>query len=310
MSKNLSPRYRAVMQALFVTFLWSTSWVLIKIGLEDIPALTFAGLRYTLAFVCLLPFALRSRRLVSLRAQPAGMWVQLIILGLLFYTVTQGAQFLSLFYLPAMTTSVMLNFTTVLVALLGILLLRERPSLLQWGGVLLYLAGVLFYFYPLSLPGGQVIGLIVAGAAVLANALSAILGRHINRSGAVDPMAVTIVSMGSGAVVMLVAGLKVQGLPRLSPVHWALILWLAVVNSALAFTLWNRTLRTLSAMESSIINSTMLVQIALLAWLFLGKSLTWRQAAGMVLVAAGTLIVQIRQRPHREPDQRTSLPEE
>lgn len=47
-----SPHTRAVLQALLVTFLWSTSWVLIKIGLADIPALTFAGLRYVLAFWC------------------------------------------------------------------------------------------------------------------------------------------------------------------------------------------------------------------------------------------------------------------
>jgi drug/metabolite transporter (DMT)-like permease len=209
-----------------------------------------------------------------------------------------------------MTTNVLLSFTTILVALLGILLLRERPTLLQWAGVVLYLAGVLCYFYPLSLPSGQVVGLIVACVGVLANALSAILGRSLNRSGAIDPVAVTIVSMGVGSVVLLVAGLALQGLPRLKPAHWALILWLAVVNSALAFTLWNRTLRTLSAMESSIINNTMLVQIALLAWLFLGESLTWRQVAGMVLVAAGTLIVQIRKRPPQEQVKRTRLREE
>jgi len=51
----MSERVTAVLQALFVTFLWSTSWVLIKIGLEQIPALTFAGLRYSLAFLCLVP---------------------------------------------------------------------------------------------------------------------------------------------------------------------------------------------------------------------------------------------------------------
>ncbi len=34
---------RAVVEALFVVFLWATSWVLIKIGLEEIPALTFAA---------------------------------------------------------------------------------------------------------------------------------------------------------------------------------------------------------------------------------------------------------------------------
>jgi drug/metabolite transporter (DMT)-like permease len=301
MSRNLSPQFRAVILALFVTFLWSTSWVLIKVGLQEIPALTFAGLRYSLAFLCLLPFAIRSGRLTSLRGLPAGMWVQLIVLGLLFYSLTQGAQFLSLFYLPAMTTNVLLSFTTILVALLGIRLLGERPKALQWGGVGLYLAGVVFYFYPLSLPAGEGVGLMVAGVGVLANALAAILGRHVNRADAVEPVAVTLVSMGCGAAVLLVAGLAVQGLPRLEPAHWAIILWLAVVNSAVAFTLWNHTLRILSAMESSLINNTMLVQIALLAWLFLGESLTWRQAGGMILVAAGTLLVQIRQRQQPKP---------
>ena len=53
----MNPRLVAILQALLVTFLWSTSWVLIKIGLAEIPPLTLAGLRYSLAFLFLLPFA-------------------------------------------------------------------------------------------------------------------------------------------------------------------------------------------------------------------------------------------------------------
>jgi drug/metabolite transporter (DMT)-like permease len=294
MLKTRSPHARAVLQALLVTVLWSTSWVLIVIGLEDIPALPFAGLRYTLAFLCLLPFALRGGLVSKLRRLPAGMWARLLLLGLLFYAVTQGAQFLSLAYLPATTASLLLSFTTVLVALLGLVFLRERPAAMQWAGTGLYLAGVAVYFYPLSLSGGEGIGLLVAGAGVAANALSSILGRDVNRRGDLDPMTGTVVSMGFGAAVLLAGGVAVQGLPRLAPVHWAIILWLAVVNTALAFTLWNHTLRTLSAMESSIINNTMLFQIALLAWLFLGQPLGWGQVAGMVLAALGTLLVQMR----------------
>ena len=294
MFKNLSPRFRAVLQALFVTFLWSTSWVLIKVGLEDIPALPFAGLRYALAFLCLLPFAIRSRQLTRLRGLSAGTWLRLILLGLLFYAATQGAQYLSLFYLPAATTSLLLSFTTIVVALLGILLLGERPTGIQWGGTGLYLAGIALYFFPVALPRGEVIGLVVAIAGVLANALSSILGRHVNRSAELEPLAVTVVSMGTGAAVLLVGGILAQGLPRLTLANWAIIAWLAVVNSALAFTLWNHTLRTLSAMESSIINNTMLFQIAVLAWVFLGERLTWREIVGMGLALLGTLAVQIR----------------
>ncbi|MBL7064396.1 MAG: EamA family transporter [Anaerolineae bacterium] len=47
-------------------------------------------------------------------------------------------------------------------------------------------------------------------------------------------------------------------------------------------------------MESSIINSTMLVQIAVLAWLFLGERITWQEGIGMTLAGIGTPIVQFR----------------
>ena len=294
MFNRLSAHFRAVIQALFVTFLWSSSWVLIKIGLTDIPALPFAGLRYTLAFLCLLPLAFRSGRLKQLRGLSTSKWGQLILLGLLFYAVTQGSQFVSLLYLPAMTTSLLLSFTTILVALLGIFLLSESPTRAQWAGTILYLAGVMVFLYPITLPAGQVVGFIVAITGVLANALSSILGRQVNRNGELEPVLVTVVSMGIGAVVLLAGGLAIQGLPPLSLTHWAIILWLAVINSAYAFTLWNRTLQTLSAMESSIINNTMLFQIAILAWLFLDEALSWPRVIGMVLAAIGTLIVQVK----------------
>jgi drug/metabolite transporter (DMT)-like permease len=294
LSKNRFPHLGAVLQALLVTFLWSTSWVLIKMGLEDIPALTFAGLRYSLAFLCLLPFVLRPARLTPLRSLSRRKWARLIVLGLLFYAVTQGAQFLGLAYLPALTVSLLLNFTTIVVALLGIFLLAERPTVLQWGGVFLNIVGIVIYFYPVAIPASQVVGLIVVVVGVLANAGASILGRHINRDGDLSPLTVTVASMGVGAVVLLATGVLTQGLPSLGPIHWAIIGWLAVVNTAFAFTLWNHTLRTLSAIESSIINSTMLVQIAILAWLFLGERLTWQEGIGMVLAGLGALMVQIR----------------
>ncbi|MGD2145020.1 MAG: DMT family transporter [Anaerolineae bacterium] len=232
-----SPHVRAVLQALFVTFLWSTSWVLVKIGLEGIPALFFAGLRYVLAFCCLLPLAFRSRQLASLRSLSTRAWVRLSTLGVLFYSVTQGAVYLSLTYLPATTTNLLLSFTTIVVALLGIVLLRERPTTIQWCGVFLYLVGVSVYFYPMALPRSEMAGLVVAGVAIFANAISSVVGRHINRSAELEPMTVTIVSMGSGGILLFLGGLTARGFPHLAWTQWTIILWLAVVNCALAFTL-------------------------------------------------------------------------
>jgi drug/metabolite transporter (DMT)-like permease len=115
----------------------------------------------------------------------------------------------------------------------------------------------------------------------------------VNRQATSPPLVVTVVSMGIGAILLLAIGLAVQGLPPISPSGWAIVFWLAVINTALAFTLWNTTLRVLSAMESSIINNTMLLQIAVLAWLFLGERLSLRNVAGLLLVATGVFIVQL-----------------
>jgi drug/metabolite transporter (DMT)-like permease len=203
---GLSPRAVAILQAVFVTVLWATSWVLIKIGLQDIPALTFAGLRYTLAFLCLLPFALRAGRRQALRRLSGPDWRRLIGLGLIFYAITQGAIFVTLSYLPATTTNLLMSFSTLATGLLGISLLSERPSRGQWAGVGLYLVGVMLYFYPALVPAGQALGLAAAAVAILANSLSSILGRRVNRGGELDPLLVTVVSMGAGSIALLAAG--------------------------------------------------------------------------------------------------------
>ena len=83
-------RLPAILQASFVVFLWATSWVLIKIGLHEIPPVVFAGLRYFLAFLCLSGVLILRGSHRKLAALPRPMWARLIVLGLLLYAVTQG----------------------------------------------------------------------------------------------------------------------------------------------------------------------------------------------------------------------------
>ncbi len=99
--------------------------------------------------------------------------------------------------------------------------------------------------------------------------------------------------MGIGGPLLLVGGLLQQPWPALSWSHWLIVAWLAVVNTAFAFTLWNHTLRTLSAAESSVINNTMLVQNPLLAVIFLGESLSAQEVAGLAVAVGGMLAVQL-----------------
>ncbi len=277
-----------------MTFLWSTSFIIIKWGLVEIPPITFAGLRYILAFFCFIPFVVRKKYIIEIKQLKPVQWKKLILLGFIFYTFTQGAQFLGLSLLPSVTVSLMLNFTPILVAIMAIFWLNEKPSILQWIGTILFLVGIMTYFFPISLIGNQATGLIIMFIGVLANSVSAIIGRDINRDKNISPIVVTFISMGIGALILLIIGIMMSGIPVISLKTWLFLIWLAAINTAFAFTLWNLTLRSLTAMESSIINGTMLIQIAILAWYFLDENISFQEGIGMIVAAIGAVLVQIK----------------
>jgi drug/metabolite transporter (DMT)-like permease len=285
---------KAIFVALFVTVLWATSWVLIKFGLKDIPPILFVGLRYTLAFFCLLPFY--AHLIIKKRVNPVNntLALKLIFLGLLLYTITQGANYIGLSRLPAITTNLVSSFISLIVALLGIVLIKEKPAGIQWLGLVLVMIGTWVYFAgqpQKNLDWGAIF--IVLGG-VLAAALAVVLGRSINQHSGLHPLQITTLSMGSGGIALLLIGLTVEQMPT----TWSLqslliILWLAVVNTAFAFTLWNWTMQSLTAVESSVINSAMQIEIPIMAVLFLNETLTWRTFLGLILAAMGIVVVQL-----------------
>ncbi|MHC1740019.1 MAG: DMT family transporter [Anaerolineaceae bacterium] len=289
MSKHL----KAVFLALLVTFIWSTSWVLIRIGLKDIPALTFAGLRYFLAFICLIPFLFQKKNIAQIKQFQTKDWIGLALLGLVVITIAQGFQFLSLWKLPTVTVSLLLNLATLFVAFSGMVVLKEKPSWLQWCGVGLNLIGVLIYFFPVQFQNASLLGFLFVTISLAANISGTIQGREINRSGKYSALVVTIISMGIGSTIMLAAGLITQGLPKITLTSWGIIAILATLNTAFSFTVWNYAQQTLTAMESSLINSTMVIQVALMSWLFLGEQLSGREIFGLALTAIGVLVVQL-----------------
>jgi drug/metabolite transporter (DMT)-like permease len=297
-----SHQLTAVLQAVFVTVLWASSWVLIKLGLRaSLPALTFAGLRYTLAFLCLAPFVLlNASNRSSIKSFTRKDWGRLALLGLVFYTLTQGAQFLSLAYLPAAMVSLLLNLTPIVVGLFGTIFLQEYPSSRQWFGIVLCMIGVAIYFLPVDIQRLHLIGILIAFGGVLSNAASSLLGRQMNRLANRSPLIITFISMGIGSLTLLVIGVIVQGFGKLDVQSWLLIAWLAIVNTAIAFTLWNHTLRTLSAVESSVINGLMMPQIAILAFVFLGEALNGKEIIGLISVGLGVLVVQLQKRPAKQ----------
>jgi drug/metabolite transporter (DMT)-like permease len=280
--------------AIGVTTIWSTSWIFIKIGLKEIPALPFASLRYFFAFLILLPWLFRNPTKGVIRALGWKDWLVLVGLAVLTYPLNQGGLFVALSYMPNTSVSLLQNFSPVFIALLGGLILKETVNSRQYLGMGVLLAGALIFFLPLQSNNLSIPGLIASFVTLFSNVFNSVLGRKVLKEGRYPVLVLTGVGMGMGSIIMMLISHGWEWIPRLSPQMWAILIFLACVNTALAFILWNTSLTRLTAFEANIINNTMLVQIAILSWIFLGDAITWKMAAGMTLVLGGAVLVNMR----------------
>ncbi len=102
-----------MIEALLVTFLWSTSYILIKIGLRGLNPIAFAAYRYALASIILIIFV--TLRYKGSKGLGSKHLLMLLIVGFTGYFVAQGLQFLGLYYLPAITVTFILNMSPIFV---------------------------------------------------------------------------------------------------------------------------------------------------------------------------------------------------
>lgn len=282
-------RALAIAEGLLVSAIWASSHVIVKIGLAHMEPLTLAGMRYFAAFLVLL--ALMARR-GGLKSNPApGYWTRLLLMGLCAYTIGNGTLSWGLQYLPATTVSFLGSLIPLLILLLAVIWLREVPTKRQVIGLLVALGGSVLFFSP-GLSAEEPLGLGVAASGLLAFAVFGILGREAARGGRVDTFTLTALPLGFGGGLLLLLAFSLEGVPSLSLASCSIVLWLALINTALATLLYNHSLQVLTALELNTLLNFIPLETALLASLLLGEQLRIRQAIGMVIVILGVAVVQ------------------
>jgi probable blue pigment (indigoidine) exporter len=287
MSKPPTPLV-ALVEGVIVNLIWASSFIIVKIALTDLGPLTIGGLRYFIGFLCLLPF-LRRRHFSLTRRQ----WLSMGLLGLSAYTIGNGAMFWALQFLPATTVAFLMGVITILVLMGGILWLKEIPNWLQTIGILITLGGMALFFSP-GLKPGEPLGLAILAIGLIGFALFGLLGRILARDRQVDTITQTAMPLAIGGGLLLAVAIPLEGLPSAPPGTWGLVLWLAAVNTALGYVLYNHALQSLSAFEMNVLLNLSPIWTALMGWLLLDETLTTLQVAGMVVVILGVILVQKR----------------
>jgi drug/metabolite transporter (DMT)-like permease len=283
------PSHRlAIIEAVFINIIWASSFIFVKMALKDLGPLTIGGLRYFIGFLFLLPFILKSRRRLSFSRTA---WLQLFIIGFSSYTVANSAMFWSLIYLPATTVSFMMGLNALLVFIGGVIWLKEIPNLRQTIGIVITMAGTGMFFSS-GLKPGEPTGILLMSVALLCFTIFGILGRNTARAQTVDTLSLTAIPLAIGGGLLLLIAIPIEGIPHASIQSWGLVLWLAAINTSLAYVLYNHSLQVLTAFEMNILLNLAPIGTAIMGWFLLNEHLTSIQFIGMIVVIIGVGLVQ------------------
>lgn len=281
-------RSAAFLEVILVVSIWSLTPPLAKIAMVYISPFEFLGARYALAFLALLPLLLRRTR-STLRHLPAGAWVRLVLMGVLAYPIANGLQFWALARLSATTGTFTMNFVPLFALALGILWLAERPTRLQGVGFAVALLGALLFF-GLDIAAADLLPIVASTFGSLVLAVNVVMARAFARSGQIDSVGLAAIPLGvGGGLLLLFAPPPVMPLPVL-----AIIVFLAIVGGALAYTVWNHALKGLQAFEITLVGNLMPMGTALAAPLLLGEVVTPRMWLGMLIALVGVVLVGTR----------------
>jgi drug/metabolite transporter (DMT)-like permease len=296
-----SPAQKGLTIALLVT-IWGTTWSVIRIGLGGIPPVTGVALRFALAGVLLWGLALAmGLRGPRLRA-PIALW---ITHGVLTFGVSYGLVYWAEQWVPSGLAAVLFATFPLFVALLAHLFLPgERLRLSATLGLGLGFGGVALVFSEdFSALGGPRVAF--AGAVMLLSPLaSAVAQVAIKRWWShVHPVPLNAGAMVlAGAVMGMLAAAVESGRPvELTPAAVGALLYLTVLGTAVAFSLYFWLLRHMSATRLSLMAYAIpVVAMAVGAALF-REPITPRVVAGAGLVIAGTGLASWRRRPAAGP---------
>ena len=273
--------------------IWSSTWLAIKVGLEDLPPLSFAALRFAIAIVALFAFSMATR--VRLLPQRREDYTLLAVTGAIMFALNYGLLFWGELHVSSGLAAVLQSTIPMFGMIFAHWLLPAEP--LRWQrmvGALVATSGVALICGRLLDRGGVLA--FWAGLGILVGAAGASLSNVLLKRRALQlaPAMIAAWQMIFGLIPLLALGLVFEGNPV--GFHWTgkavfCLLYLAIIGSALTFLLLYWLLPQMG--------STDLQTIALITppgavgfgWLLGGETFSLSHLFGAALVLAGVWMI-------------------
>ncbi|MDP9995080.1 drug/metabolite transporter (DMT)-like permease [Variovorax boronicumulans] len=267
---------------------WGASYTFIKIGVQTLPPVTLIAARTLVAGLLLL--AVLRMRGVKLPIEPA-IWrrfaLQACLNSVLPFTLIAWAER----SVDAGLATILNSTSPIFIFLLGLGMGgAEKPTLRRLFGVGAGLAGICLIvgFEALNGLGHSLLAQIGLVAAAVCYGCAAMFGRVFK---GLDPMVPAAGSLLSGAAMLLPASIAIDRPWTLAPSAASVmaVLALAVVSTALAFTIYFRLIKTLGPMSTAA-QAYLRVPIGVtIGVVFLGEALSPTAWVGLACIVASVV---------------------
>ena len=287
---------------LLLCCIWGSTWMFIKLGLRDLPPLSFAAARFLLATAILsVIVAARRPRLPRGRAE----WTLLAQTGVLAFGFNYGL----LFWGEQHISSGLAALLQATIPVFGMLLAHpylpgERLNARKLAGALLGVAGVgVIFSHQLGAEGSMALwgsAAVVAGAGFVAWANVLVKARGAK----LDASVLSAGQMACGFLALASAALVLEGDPRnlrWTPLAVTCLLYLTLVGSVTAFLLFYWLVRHVDVTKTMLIALVTPLAAVLLGVAVLGEELSWRTVAGGALIMSGIALVMLRRTSRAAP---------
>lgn len=280
---------------LILCCIWGSTWLFIKIGLADLPPLTFAGIRFLLASLILITIIFARGVRWPRRGRD---WLVIAIVGLLQFSLNYGLVFWGEQRIPSGLAAVLQSTFPAFGLVIAHFYLPDEPiTARRVAGVLLGFTGVAIIFsQQLSIAGR---GALLGSIALVLSALCGSYGNVLVKAYAtqIDPFVLAGGQMLCGFPPLLVLGISTEGNPF--HFHWTAratlaLAYLVIVGSVLAFTLFYWLVRHMDVVNTMLIALVTPVVAVLLGMIVLREHLSWRLFAGSACIISGLAFIVLR----------------
>ena len=278
----------------FICFLWGSTWVSIRWGLESLTPFFFAGFRFIVAAIAL--YIIMRLRNMELALDKQSIEVY-IVMGLFSFVIPFGLVYWGTQFISAGLGAILFGVFPFFVAIFShIFIPNEKIRIYKFSGIIIGFIGIVIIYADginINLKDGVMGMSAIILSACMQGAISVYLKKRVHR---MNPLSINFVPLVIAGIIMTIVGYLFEDRSAWVFDEKAIYttLYLAIFGTIITFTIYFWLMKQISVVFLSMATFVIPIFAALLGWLILNETLTAKTLLGSSLVLIGILFANLR----------------